>query len=87
MHLSTKENEQKAPMLTDDDKPVKVEQKTPDLTDVVYDSRLEEDDRGRTKSPIPNYFESNMVPPLTSNFPDNHVTDSNYYESGPMLVT
>ncbi|KAG1158767.1 hypothetical protein G6F37_005496 [Rhizopus arrhizus] len=85
MHLSTKENEQKAPMLTDDDKPVKVEQKTPDLTDVVYDRRLEEDDRGRTKSPIPNYFESNMVPPLTSNFPDNHVTDSNYYESGPML--
>ncbi|RCI04236.1 suppressor of tub2 mutation [Rhizopus stolonifer] len=66
-------------------KPAKTEQKGPDLADVMYDKRLEE--QGRLKSPIPDYYHPNMVPPLSAHFPDNHTAENNFYENGSLVYS
>ncbi|KAI9244500.1 clasp N terminal-domain-containing protein [Sporodiniella umbellata] len=61
---------------------IKPESKSPDFSGPMYDKRLEE--QGRIKSPIPDFFHPNMVPPLANHYPDphQHPTENGFYENG-----
>lgn len=63
------------------------EPNVPDLTEVMYDKHLE-DEQIQMKSPIPKYYQhhANMVPPLASNFPDSQIIGNPYYDQSPILV-
>ncbi|KAG1248296.1 hypothetical protein G6F68_013848 [Rhizopus microsporus] len=65
----------------------KEEPNVPDLTEVMYDKHLEEE-QIQMKSPIPKYYQhnANMVPPLASDFPDNQIIGNSYYDQSPILV-
>ncbi|CEG73667.1 hypothetical protein RMATCC62417_09001 [Rhizopus microsporus] len=81
----SEEEQQKTPELPDvvyNSKSHKVEPKAPDLAEVMYDKRLEEEEQSRLKSPIPDYFQSSMIPPLASNFSPNTVMENGFYANG-----